>query len=300
MRVTNNILINNMMRYISSNLNRMDKYQQQLATGMKISVPSDDPVVAARALKLRTDVSQVEQYRRNVNDAESWIDITESTLNNIQDVLHRARELAVQGNNGTMTETDRIKIAEEIKQLKNQLINLANTTYAGRQIFSGYKTDTKLLNDDGTFAIDVLNTERIEYEIGIGDSININVCGGDLFNYGNDAQVNNKAKMIEVFDKFIEALELGENIGESITDLDEAMDNLLRVRADLGARANRLELTANRLDSDVINFTMLMSQNENVDMAETIMKLKNEENVYRASLAGGARIIMPTLVDFIR
>jgi len=278
----------------------MDKYQQQLATGMKISVPSDDPVVAARALKLRTDVSQVEQYRRNVNDAESWIDITESTLNNIQDVLHRARELAVQGNNGTMTETDRIKIAEEIKQLKNQLINLANTTYAGRQIFSGYKTDTKLLNDDGTFAIDVLNTERIEYEIGIGDSININVCGGDLFNYGNDAQVNNKAKMIEVFDKFIEALELGENIGESITDLDEAMDNLLRVRADLGARANRLELTANRLDSDVINFTMLMSQNENVDMAETIMKLKNEENVYRASLAGGARIIMPTLVDFIR
>ena len=232
MRVTNNILINNMMRYISSNLNRMDKYQQQLATGMKISVPSDDPVVAARALKLRTDVSQVEQYRRNVNDAESWIDITESTLNNIQDVLHRARELAVQGNNGTMTETDRIKIAEEIKQLKNQLINLANTTYAGRQIFSGYKTDTKLLNDDGTFAIDVLNTERIEYEIGIGDSININVCGGDLFNYGNDAQVNNKAKMIEVFDKFIEALELGENIGESITDLDEAMDNLLRVRAD--------------------------------------------------------------------
>jgi len=289
-----------MMRYISSNLNRMDKYQQQLATGMKISVPSDDPVVAARALKLRTDVSQVEQYRRNVNDAESWIDITESTLNNIQDVLHRARELAVQGNNGTMTETDRIKIAEEIKQLKNQLINLANTTYAGRQIFSGYKTDTKLLNDDGTFAIDVLNTERIEYEIGIGDSININVCGGDLFNYGNDAQVNNKAKMIEVFDKFIEALELGENIGESITDLDEAMDNLLRVRADLGARANRLELTANRLDSDVINFTMLMSQNENVDMAETIMKLKNEENVYRASLAGGARIIMPTLVDFIR
>jgi len=289
-----------MMKYMGNNLNRMDKYQQQLATGMKISVPSDDPVVAARALKLRTDVAQVDQYRRNVDDAMSWVDITESTLNNIGDVIQRARELAVQGNNGTMTETDRIKIAEEIKQLKNQLINLANTTYAGRQIFSGYKTDTKLLNDDGTFAIDVLNTERIEYEIGIGDSININVCGGDLFNYGNDAQVNNKAKMIEVFDKFIEALELGENIGESITDLDEAMDNLLRVRADLGARANRLELTANRLDSDVINFTMLMSQNENVDMAETIMKLKNEENVYRASLAGGARIIMPTLVDFIR
>jgi flagellar hook-associated protein 3 FlgL len=75
---------------------------------------------------------------------------------------------------------------------------------------------------------------------------------------------------------------------------------VLRLRADVGARINRLDLTENRMLNDVTNFTRLMSENENVDMTETIMNLKNEENVYRASLAGGARIIMPSLVDFLR
>ncbi|HOL92687.1 MAG TPA: flagellin, partial [Clostridiales bacterium] len=68
----------------------------------------------------------------------------------------------------------------------------------------------------------------------------------------------------------------------------------------VGARINRLELTMNRMLNDITNFTRLMSENEDVDMTETIMNLKNEENVYRASLAGGARIIMPSLVDFLR
>lgn len=97
MRITNNMLINNMKNYINNNLSRMDKYQNQMATGKKISVPSDDPIVAARALKLRTDVSEIEQYKRNVKDAQSWMDITETALSNIGDVLHRARELASQG-----------------------------------------------------------------------------------------------------------------------------------------------------------------------------------------------------------
>ena len=78
------------------------------------------------------------------------------------------------------------------------------------------------------------------------------------------------------------------------------MDNILRVRFGIGARMNRLELTANRLDDDYVNFTKLMSKNEDVDMAEAIMNLQNEENVYRASLSAGAKVIQPSLVDFLR
>lgn len=87
MRITNNMLINNMIDYIGNNLGRMEKLQMQMATGKKISVPSDDPVAAARALKLRTDVSEIEQYKRNVKDAQSWMDITENALSNMGDVL---------------------------------------------------------------------------------------------------------------------------------------------------------------------------------------------------------------------
>jgi flagellar hook-associated protein 3 FlgL len=429
MRITNNMLINNMINYIGSNLTRMSRLQNQMATGKKISVPSDDPVVAARALKLRTDVAEIEQYKRNAKDAQSWLEMTEDTIAKIGDVLQKARELAVQAANGTNTPDDTQKIMQEIKQLKIQLVHQSNATYAGRYIFSGYKTNSKLINDDendpdfGSFITDVNNGENIRYEVGIGDDIIINTLGGDLFNNGriattttipattgvttggedlapsfditagvndilslnidgelvsiqippatyndmnalassmqtwiNDATVagtaditvgvvdnrlvftsgstgstsyvlieagstaaadlglNNadqvigedentpRGTLMQHFDDFISFLNTGDHkaISGIITKLDEDIGNLLRIRADIGARINRVELTTNRLESDDLNFTKLMSENEDIDMAEVIMNLTSEENVYRASLAGGARIIMPTLIDFLR
>lgn len=306
MRITNNMLINNMVNYIGNNLTRMSGYQSQLATGKKIQVPSDDPVVAARALKLRTDVAEIDQYKKNVKDAQSWLDMTEDALAKIGDVLQRARELTVQGSNGTNTPDDTQKINAEMEQLRAQTIQLGNTTYAGRYIFSGYKTDKPLLDKDtGMFLIDVnKNTENIKYEIGIGDDININVTGGDLFNSGGntDHLSPTPGKLVDDFDKLIDALNNGDHtaVGNMLADIDDDIDNVLRIRADIGARSNRLELSSNRLESDTTNFTKLMSENEDVDIAETIINLQSEENVYRASLAGGARIIQPSLVDFLR
>ena len=306
MRITNNMLMNNMINYIGNNLTRMNKYQSQMATGKKIQVPSDDPVVAARALKLRTDVAEIDQYQKNVKDAQSWLDMTEDSLAKIGEVLQRARELTVQGANGTTTPEDTQKIGSEVKQLRSQLIQLGNSTYAGRYIFSGYKTDKKLLDEaTGEFAINVATAlENIKYEIGIGDDININVAGGDLFNDGGEADSSSgtPGKLIDDFDKLITALDAGDNatVGNMLANIDDDMNNVLRIRADVGARTNRLELSSNRLDSDITNFTKLMSENEDVDIAETIINLQNEQNVYRASLAGGAKIIQPSLVDFLR
>lgn len=306
MRITNNMLINNMINYIGNNLTRMNGYQSQLATGKKIQVPSDDPVVAARALKLRTDVSEIEQYKKNVKDAQSWLDMTEDTLAKIGDVMQRVRELTVQGANGTNTPDDTQKINSEMEQLRDQLIHLGNTTYAGRYIFSGFKTDQKPLDEiTGAFMIDIdTSLENIKYEIGIGDDININVAGGDLFDHGGNADSTTgvPGRLISDLDSLIAELNVGNHnaVGDMLTAIDEDINNILRIRADVGARSNRLELSANRLESDTLNFTKLMSENEDVDIAETIINLQNEENVYRASLAGGAKIIQPSLVDFLR
>ncbi len=304
MRITNNMLINNMVNYINSNLTRMDKYQAQLATGKKIQVPSDDPVVAARALKLRTDVAEIQQYQRNLKDAQSWLEITESALADMGDIFQRVRELIV-GSDSTESPEDLQATKSEIMQLRTQLIILGNSTYAGRYIFSGFKTDQKLLDENGNFMITIDSDEMINYEIGIGDSININVLGGDLFNFSGGvgtATAGTAGKFIQDFNDLIAAFDSADYsaISSMAQNFSDNLDNVLRIRADVGARVNRLELTANRLMNDNTNFTKLMSDNENVDMAETIMNLKNEENVYRASLAGGARIIMPSLLDFLR
>lgn len=302
MRITNNMLINNMLNNLNNNLNRMNKYQNQLATGKKISLPSDDPIVASRALKLRTDVAEIQQYKRNVDDANSWMDITETTLGQMGNVMHRVRELAVQAANETNTPEDLDKIKQEMEQLKVQMVHLANTTYAGRYIFSGFKTDKALMDDNGVFLIDISNSEQIHFEIGIGDDIHINVTGSDLFNNGTDAAAGDTSGLLATFDAIITALDAGDNeaVGNMLGHIDDDINNILRVRSGIGARMNRLELTANRLEDDFINFTSLMSKNEDADIAEVIMNLQNEENVYRASLSAGARVIQPSLVDFLK
>jgi len=296
------MIINNMISNIGRNLARLETYQRKMATGKKISVPSDDPVVAARALKLRTDVSMINQYKTNVEDAMSWLEITESSLANVGEILQRARELAVQGSSDTATAEDTKKIADEIEQLKVQLIQIANATYAGRYIFSGFKTDTKLLDDDGNFLIDVSNSESIMYEIGISDKINVNVVGCQLFNDGTDATAGDPAKLIQNMNDFINALVIGDKnlISDCLTKFDKDINNLLAIRSSVGARYNRLELTKDRLENDLLNFTALMSENEDVDQAENIMLLKNEENVYKASLSAGASIMQTSLIDFLR
>jgi len=301
MRITNNMLINNVMLHLSNNLTRTLKYQNQLASGKKISVPSDDPIVASKALKLRTDVAEIKQYQKNTDDATSWMEITEATMNQINEVVQRFREITVQASNGTNTTEDMQKICFEAKELKSQLIQLANTTYAGRYLFSGYKTDKPLLDEDGNFNINISNNEEIRFEIGIGDDINVNVPGSDLFNRGTDGEKGEKCSFVQTFDTIISAIESGDNekVSSLLSDLDAEMDNLLRVRAGLGARMNRVELTDNRLDDDYVNFTKLMSQNEDVDIAETIMNLYNEMSVYQASLATSSKVIQQSLVDYL-
>lgn len=157
------------------------------------------------------------------------------------------------------------------------------------------------MDEDGTFNIDVENTEEILFEIGIGDDININVAGGDLFNAGANSVAATKSSLIQTFDDIIGELDTGDSVAVSnlLGSIDNDIGNILRVRSGIGARMNRLELTGNRLEDDSINFTRLMSKNEDVDIAEAIMQLQNEENVYRSSLAAGAKIIMPSLVDFL-
>ncbi len=310
MRITNNMLISNMMLSLSNNLSRTQKYQNQLATGKKISLPSDDPIVASKALKLRTDVAEIQQYKRNTDDATAWMEITESTMKQMTEVLHRMRYLTGDAANGTKTPDDLLKISEEAKQLRNQLINLGNSTYAGRYIFSGYKTDKPLLDEEGNFNIDVSNAEQINFEIGIGDDAVVNVRGSDLFNggaLGEEAAVAGaRCNFVKAFDEIIDAMESTDpaeraKLSDSLLgNIDEQMNNLLRVRAGLGARMNRVELTAERLEDDNVNYTKLMSKNEDVDMAEAIMNLMNEQNVYNASLSTGAKVIQPSLVDFLK
>lgn len=189
MRITNGMLVNNMMNNLNANLNRMAKYQNQGASGRLFDRPSDNPIGMSRSLKLYTDISRVNQYERNLNDANSWMHTTEEALKELEQILQRTRELSVDAANGTKTEEDTKNIAEEIKQLKEQAIKLANTRHAGRSIFTGFKTDKDLLQSNGTYNI-VLNKGDISnYNVGISEDIDVNIVGSRVFGFAKNDNI---------------------------------------------------------------------------------------------------------------
>jgi len=304
MRITNGMMVSRMMLNMNTNLRNMDKEQNDLSTGVKIHRPSDDPVLVARSLKIHTDIAENEQFTRNVDDAYSWLDKTETSLKELNNVLQRVRELSVQAANGLLTAEDTQKIQSEVEQLKEHMVKIGNDTYIGRHIFSGFKTDEKFLNDDGTTAITTTAGQKIEYQVGVSAKITVNVTGEQVFGKIIDKDgdgITDKGLMDTMAD-IISAMETGDSkeISNLLGDLDKHIENILQVRGEVGARMNTVEVIKDRAEEMTLNFTDLLSKTEDTDMGEAVMKLNILESVYKASLSIGARVIQPTLVDFLK
>jgi flagellar hook-associated protein 3 FlgL len=289
MRVTQSMLSNNMLRNLSNSNANMSTYMDQLTTGKKINRPSDDPVVAMKGINYRSQVSEIKQFKRNTSEVHNWMDNTDAALNTATQALQKLRELAVQASNDTYDEQERENIMKEAEQLKQHLIDIANTNVNGKHIFNGTNTNASPFNENDEF---IPNTDKVTIEVAGGMKLDANINPEAAF--GND--------LFDNLQGFITALDDNDQSGiqESIENIDEGINQIINTRADLGARMNRLDLIENRLAEQEIVATKTMSDNEDVDYAETITKLITQESLHRAALSAGSRIIQPSLVDFLR
>ncbi|NLG86586.1 MAG: flagellar hook-associated protein FlgL, partial [Firmicutes bacterium] len=240
-----------------------------------------------------------------------WLGSTEDALLHAGDIIQRASELAVTGANGSNPQDALNAIADEVDQLLEHMVQIANSSQAGQYLFGGTKTKAvadepykpfQLLRDtDGNLYVQYEgNNQDRSTEIGAGIEFVYNVTGDEAFGMGSDQKTS------LVFDSLIELSsnlrqgKTGDISSDTIGKLNQALDHLVAQRAEVGAKVNRLEMTQSRLSSANINFTSLLSKTEDLDVAEAIIYLKTQETVYRAALATGARIMQPTLVDFLR
>lgn len=151
MRITNKVMQNNSLNNINTNKLLQDKLSTQMSTQKKVNRPSDDPVVAVRALRLRTNVNQITQYYgKNVPDAESWLDLTADAISSMTEVVTSMYENATKGSNENLTTEDKEIILTQLKSLRDEVYSTGNTDYAGRYIFTGYRTDTTLTFTEDT------------------------------------------------------------------------------------------------------------------------------------------------------
>jgi flagellar hook-associated protein 3 FlgL len=296
MRVTQNMLSNNMLRNLSDSYANMGKYQEQLSTGKKISRPSQDPVVAMKGINYRRQVTEVEQFQRNIGEVHNWMDNSDSALDKATQAMQRVRELTVQASNDTYDEGQRENIAKEIRQLKEHMGTIANTKVNDKYIFNGGNTTEApfdMANLEGTNIPEDRMDVEVRIEVSSGVKLQTNVLPGRVFNQD----------LFQDLENFASALEGDETQGEIddyISTFDDHIGSFVNERADLGARMNRVELIEDRLETQKISATKMMSDNEDADIEKVITNLKTQESVHRAAMGVGARIIQPTLMDFLR
>lgn len=302
MRITDSMMVGNMLKNLKYNKENLDKLNQQLSSGKQISKPSDDPIKATTSMEFDSKINNYEQYQKDINHSKSWLEITEHALSDANKVLQRANELAIYGANDSLNTEDRKNMSQEVKELRNELISIANSKLGQDYLFSGQATNTKPIAVNTNYNIsDPANNNYVTFEgdknrilrkISDDDKMHVNLNAQDVFK-----------ENIETINKLYEDLKTGEGgdkISSYTTKIQTGMNRNTGARAEVGAKINRLNLIINRIDDDLLNAKKLNSQNEDIDLAELVTNLKMSENVYRASLSSAARVIQPSLVDFLK
>lgn len=295
MRVTNNMMSQNLLRNLEASQEKMLQLQNQASSNLKINKPSDDPAGVQKALRFKSNISSIEQWKNNADEALSYMDTIDSTLGDMTSMLQKVKDLAVQGSNETQTVDDRTAIASEVDQLSKQLKILANTQIGSKYVFSGTATDKELIPASGDMSESQANGEFVTLEMGKNISIPISVKGFSLFG-------DSDTGVFATLDKLKEALTSNntEDINATFDDLDTNINNVINQRADLGARNNRVTAIQSQLDSTSYNLQKSLSDVQSADIAQTITEYTNQQTTYKAALSIGAQIIQLSLVDYLK
>ncbi|MEK3675447.1 MULTISPECIES: flagellar hook-associated protein FlgL [unclassified Paenibacillus] len=304
LRVTSNMMNSQLLLNLNRNARTMNDTQLQLASGRKINKPSDDPVGITYSLRYRAELSSNEQYTKNVDSALSWLDYNDTVLGQAGDVVQRLRELTVQASTGSNPQSALDSINAEVMQLKEQLVDISNSKLNGKYIFNGEQYTTMPYDfakgADGTYDTTLAvttDTGQIQYIVGEGVQMPINMTGNDVFGATGDLD-----NLFSTVNNISAALKSGDfaAISAQLTNIDSRTETILTARSEIGAKTNRVELMQGRLSDLNINLTDLQAKTEDADYEGLIMQSKIQENIYNASLSVGAKIISTTLVDFIR
>jgi len=286
------MMTNNMLNNLTNSFNSMNKYMDQLNTGMKITKPSDNPFIAIKGLGYRSQLVQAEQYSSNAAEVHQWMDNSDGALDHVTKGLHRLKELSTLAANGTNSKDELVNIAKEVDQIKEDLMSIANLKVNDKYIFNGTNTTEPPFDKNGNMSVNFENQKPVNIQVSPGVELTANVNGFNVF--GGD--------FFSKITAFSDQLKSGDatDIDKHIASIDENIEKVINERAGLGARMNRLDLIENRLSQQELTAKDIMSNNENVDYEKAITDLLTQETMHRAALSAGARIMQPSLLDFLR
>lgn len=283
---------------VQAALTRLDTARGELARATDragsqraITLPSDDPSGTAQAMRIRAAVAANEQHARNIADANGWLATVDSALAATTDILHRVRDLTLQGaNEGSISATAREALAVELEGLATDLLAQANTRFLGRSVFAG--------TSDAAAAFDASFTSTgtgaaVERRIAEGTTVRVDADGTAVF--GNGA-----ASVFALVHTIAADLRADVSVQPHLSALDGWRDGVLAQQAATGAQQTQVMRAEELNMADAVTLETERSGVEDVDLAEAIMQLELQKTTYQAALAVTSRVLQPTLMDYLR
>lgn len=321
MRLTNNLIIRGYLSNLNSSLNELNKLNDLMSSQRSFSKASDDPATALKAYKVRRSLSDISVYKNNIGDAKARFTEIESSISALNDIVTEASTKVLQGRNGTMSESQRGIIVSALREMQQQILNIANSKFSDKYIFGGsnvksapFTVDSSgalLYNgidvDTGTFAAD-----NLYLDIGLGISmdalgdvnsqsaLDISYPGNELLGSGKDGNgiSNNLYNILGSIADIFESNDLT-NLEAYADKLSQKQEDIRVMYANIGERTKFIEFLDSRFSSDENNAKIKQSDLESVDMAQAILDFKSQENAYNAALMMGSRVITRSLIDYL-
>lgn len=300
MRITDRILQNNFTTNLSLASERLFERETKVLTNKEINKPSDNPVDTMTALALRTKISQIDQYKRNISRNQTLLTNTETVVGELNELFDRINTLTVQGSSDNYSKADKESISYEVNQIIEQVFNLSNNRSESIYTFAGTYNDTApyqaIRNEAGEIAEvkTAGSSGDIIALIGENIKIKININGEDVF----EGNVNLFDIAIKVRDD-LRADDM-DALRDDLNKLTTASEKLINIQSVIGARMNRISAAESRAENDEISFTEYLSNVEDADAAQAIMDYQMELVTLQASLQAGSKLLFPKLSDFLR
>lgn len=296
MRITNNMAMQSTLYNLNTALSRMRDSQTDLATGRVIRKMSDDPSRASAAMTIRQDLRRAEQRSRTADDTQTKLEIADSALVSGLELMAKAKELAVRASNTGLTDTtSRIAISREIGGLRDSLLAVANTEHLDRSVFNGTAAGNAYDPSTGAY---LGNDATVSRDVAPGTTIVANMTGEQIFG----SQSSPSGDLFAVLDRLASAAEAGDDtaIATEHSNLDLAATRMGSAAAEIGARAARLEGIRTRATADEASMREILSKLEDTDLAEAIITSSSNETAYNTALQAAAKVLPPSLLDFLR
>ncbi|MCI2240635.1 flagellar hook-associated protein FlgL [Paenibacillus sp. TRM 82003] len=301
-RVTQRSIALNSLNNLQASQARSSKLQEQLTSGKAYAKPSDNPVAAGNALRLHEQVAVNTEHARNIGDAQAWMTTQENALDGALSALQKVRDLTVQAaSTGSNDGRARAAVAAQLREIKEQLVSSANTTHMGRPVFAGTSTATEaytaVTDTDGKVTGYTPNDDRgaVTRAVAPGVEVQVNLSGAAVF--GDDT-----GSVFTEIDELIAAVNGtdGAAISEKLSVVDARLDKVTNGLATIGARVNQLDALQEAGTARADFLGQQLDEVEGVDLAKTFVEYNLQSTAYQAALQSTAKVIQPTLLDFLR